>query len=123
MGAGADIQILLVVDGAGWHRSKDLVVPEGIHLEILPPYSPELQPAERLWRLADEPLANRAFEQLEQLEEILEVRCRTLADSMKPENEVLFMDGTVFIDVVVKKAAQSWLGSGAECFIIFMVEE
>ena len=46
-----------------------------------------------------------------------------VSDSMKPENEVLFMDGTVFIDVVVKKAAQSWLGSGAECFIIFMVEE
>lgn len=89
VGAGADQQILLVVDGAGWHRSKDLIVPEGIHLEILPPYSPELQPAERLWRLADEPLANRAFEQLEQLEEILEVRCRTLADSMKPEIKAL----------------------------------
>ncbi|WP_346294499.1 hypothetical protein [Sphaerothrix gracilis] len=25
------------------------MVPEGIHLEVLPPYSPELQPAERLW--------------------------------------------------------------------------
>ena len=84
-GAGADKQILLVIDGAGWHRSKDLVVPEGIHLEILPPYSPELQPAERLWRLADEPLVNRAFDQLEQLEEILEGRCRTLSDAMQPQ--------------------------------------
>lgn len=48
-GAGADKQILLVMDGAGWHRSNKVVVPEGIHLELLPPYSPELQPAERLW--------------------------------------------------------------------------
>ena len=87
--AGADKRILLVLDGAGWHRSQDLVVPEGIHLEILPPYSPELQPAERLWRLADEPLVNRAFDQLEQLEEILEGRCRTLADTMQPQVQAL----------------------------------
>ena len=87
--AGADKQILLVLDGAGWHRSKDLVVPEGIHLEILPPYSPEIQPAERLWRLADEPLANQAFDELDQLEEILESRCRTLSNRMQSQVKAL----------------------------------
>jgi|GEM_PF-5184185 len=46
---GDDKQILLVIDGAGWHRSEQVVVPNGIHLLLLPPYSPELQPAERLW--------------------------------------------------------------------------
>ena len=89
VGVGTDKHILLVLDGAGWHRSKDLVVPEGIHLEILPPDSPELQPAERLWRLADEPLANQAFEQLEQLEQILEARCKTLTETMKPQIQAL----------------------------------
>lgn len=78
VGAGPDKQILLVIDGAGWHQSKDVVVPEGIHLEVLPPYSPELQPAERLWRLADEPLANRCFDSLDELEDVLEERCHTL---------------------------------------------
>lgn len=78
VGAGPDKRILLVVDGAGWHRSQKLEVPEGIHLEILPPYSPELQPAERLWRLADEPLVNRCFDQIGELEDILAERCRTL---------------------------------------------
>jgi hypothetical protein len=78
VGAGPHKQILLVVDGAGWHGSHTVVVPEGIHLEVLPPYSPELQPAERLWRLADEPLANRCFDSLDELEAILGDRCRTL---------------------------------------------
>ena len=63
-------------------------MPEGIHLEVLPPYSPELQPAERLWRLADEPLANRCFDRLEALEDVLEVRCRTLL-TMQPEIKAL----------------------------------
>ena len=78
VGAGKHKQILLVLDGAGWHTCKNRVVPPGIHLKILPPYSPELQPAERLWRLADEPLANRCFETLDDLEDVLEQRCRTL---------------------------------------------
>ena len=89
VGAGPQKQVLLVLDGAGWHRSKDLVVPEGIHLEILPPYSPELQPAERLWRLADEPLVNRSFETLDQLEESLEARCRTLANTLQSQIQAL----------------------------------
>ena len=68
----------MVIDGAGWHRSDKVEIPEGIHLEILPPYSPELQPAERLWRLADEPLVNRCFDEIEQVEDILATRCQTL---------------------------------------------
>ncbi|MEO0488329.1 MAG: IS630 family transposase, partial [Cyanobacteria bacterium J06659_2] len=78
VGAGPHKHILLVIDGAGWHCSQTVVVPEGIHLEVLPPYSPELQPAERLWRLTDEPLANRCFDCLDDLETILGDRCRTL---------------------------------------------
>ena len=38
-------RILLVLDQAGWHRSNELNIPEGIDLLDLPPYSPELQPA------------------------------------------------------------------------------
>ena len=49
VGAGSTRRILLVLDRAGWQTSQELVVPEGIHLLFLPPYSPELQPCERLW--------------------------------------------------------------------------
>lgn len=42
-------EILLVMDGAGWHRSKDLIIPANIEIVYLPPYSPELNPVERFW--------------------------------------------------------------------------
>jgi hypothetical protein len=47
IGAGPNKHIILVLDGAGWHVSKDLEVPEGVELMFLPPYSPQIQPAER----------------------------------------------------------------------------
>ncbi|MEO0852810.1 MAG: IS630 family transposase [Cyanobacteria bacterium J06648_11] len=80
VGAGADKRILLVLDGAGWHRSHHLEVPEGIHLEFLPPYSPQLQPAERLWSLADEAIANQCFDSLDELEDMLAARCCQLLE-------------------------------------------
>lgn len=80
MGAGEDKHILLVLDQAGWHTSGGLVIPEGIHLEFLPAGSPELQPAERLWPLTNEALANRLFEEIEEVEEALVERCVQLRD-------------------------------------------
>jgi DDE superfamily endonuclease len=40
---------LLVLDGAGWHSSPRLKVPDNIVLLPLPPYSPELNPMENVW--------------------------------------------------------------------------
>lgn len=77
-GLGDKKKILLAVDQAGWHTSKNLKIPDGLHLTLLPSHSPELQPAERLWTLVDEPIANRSFETLDDLEEILFKRCQTL---------------------------------------------
>jgi transposase len=77
-GIGADYRAVVVLDQAGWHTGHDLVVPEGIDMVFLPTASPELQPAERLWALVDEPVANRAFAKLEHLEAVLVDRCRTL---------------------------------------------
>ncbi len=65
---------------AGWHVSKDLEVPEGVELMFLPPYSPQIQPAERLWPLTNEPIVNQYFETLDELDEVLAERCRILAD-------------------------------------------
>ncbi len=41
--------VALVLDGAGWHSGKTLRVPDNITLVPLPPYSPELNPVERVW--------------------------------------------------------------------------
>ena len=45
VGAGPNKRVILVLDGAGWHVGAGRAVPEGLRLEFLPPYSPELQPA------------------------------------------------------------------------------
>jgi transposase len=71
-------RIVLVLDQAGWHISQKLKIPEGIHLLPLPSHSPELQPAERLWSILDEPIANRAFATLDELEDVLVQRCQVL---------------------------------------------
>jgi transposase len=84
VGAGSRKRILLVLDKAGWHiAKKKLRVPEGIHLEFLPSHSPELQPSERLWPLSNEGVANRHFEEIEELEEALVERCVTLSNQPK----------------------------------------
>ena len=54
---------ILVLDGAGWHSSRNLAVPANITLLTLPPYSPELNPIENIWQfLRQNHLANRVFE-------------------------------------------------------------
>ena len=78
-GAGPGKEILLVLDGAGWHVAKELAMPNHLHPEFLPPYSPELQPAERLWPLANEAVANRCFADLTALGAHLEPHCLALA--------------------------------------------
>ena len=52
-------------------------MPAGIHLVPLPPASPELQPAERVWPLRDAAVATRASPDIAALEEALVGRCRT----------------------------------------------
>jgi transposase len=76
--AGAHKQIVLVLDRAGWHSTQRLRVPDHLHLLFLPPYSPELQPAEHLWALTNEPLVNRHFARIEDLEETQLAQCAAL---------------------------------------------
>ena len=80
VGAGEDKHVLLVLDRAGWHTGGEVEVPEGIHLEFVPSGSPELQPAERLWPLTNEAIANRLFEKISEMEEALVERCVELLD-------------------------------------------
>jgi len=65
---GADAHAVVILDGAGWHKSQGLVVPANITLLALPPYSPELNPVERIWRyLRSHWLANSIFRSLAEI--------------------------------------------------------
>ncbi|NJL71978.1 MAG: hypothetical protein HC888_10440 [Candidatus Competibacteraceae bacterium] len=80
LGLSATRRVALVWDNAGWHRGLEL--PEGLDVICLPAYSPELQPAERLWELVDEPIANRMVADMETLKDILCRRCVTLMNEL-----------------------------------------
>jgi transposase len=87
-GAGRERHIVLVLDDAGRHRPEGLTVPDGIGLMFLPPYSPERQPAERLWPLVDEPIVDRRFSTLADLEAAIAERCRRLeAAAIRPHTD------------------------------------
>ena len=61
--------IVMVMDQVGWHLAGDLAVPANMRLIYLPPYSPELNPAEHLWEAVREDcFANHVFADLDAVE-------------------------------------------------------
>ena len=60
--AAADEHLVVALDNAGWHVAKALRVPANVTLLFLPPYAPELNPAERVWAyLRSHHLSNRVY--------------------------------------------------------------
>ena len=71
-----DDEILLICDGAAWHKSRTLIVPHNIHLFHIPPYTPEMNPIEQIWR----EIRTRGFcnEVFRTLNDVLERLCQTI---------------------------------------------
>ena len=84
----ADEFVLMIMDQAGWHLAGDLVVPVNLRLLFLPPYSPELNPAEHLWdALREDCFANHVFTDLDAVECVLTKGLQTLeADSERVQS-------------------------------------
>lgn len=69
----ADEFIVMVMDQAGWHVAGALQIPANMRIVLLPPYSPELNPAEHLWEaLREDWFANTVFPDLDAVEDTLE---------------------------------------------------
>lgn len=66
----ADQHAVMLWDGAGFHASKQLRVPENVTVVTLPAYSPELNPIENLWNyLKSHFWSNRAYDDYDALEQ------------------------------------------------------
>ena len=75
-------RIVMVIDGAGWHRSDALKAPDNMYLLQLPPYAPELNPIEHVWdELREKFFHNRVFNSLDALEDHLALALNTLQDN------------------------------------------
>ncbi len=69
-----NVHIVLVLDQAGWHGSKALLLPKGVTLLPLPPYSPQLNPIERLWKYLKETYLSHLLDK--SLDEVMEAGCK-----------------------------------------------
>lgn len=70
--AGEGVHVVLVLDGAGWHKARALRVPASMTLLFLPPYSPELMPMERVWLwMREHDLSNRVFQDEHEIDEAI----------------------------------------------------
>lgn len=78
----ADEYIIMVLDGAGWHQSVSLDIPENMKLVRLPAYSPELNPTEHLWdEIREKWFPNLVFKTLDAVEAVLVEALRFLENN------------------------------------------
>lgn len=91
--AYADDEILLVCDGAMWHKSSGLVIPANIHITHIPPYTPEMNPIEQIWK----EIRKRGFrnEVFKTLEHVVDRLCKTIKNL--PENLIQSISGRQWI--------------------------
>ena len=80
-----DDMILLCCDGAAWHKSGSLCVPENIHLFFIPPYTPEMNPIEQIWKeLRKRGFRNEVFASLEKVvDRLCDTICALTTDTIR----------------------------------------
>jgi hypothetical protein len=77
-------RIILCMDKAGWHTTKQLEIPKNIILWFLPPYSPELNPVELIWReLRAKYFNNKTFNSLGDVDNHLEYALNDFAKDLE----------------------------------------
>ncbi len=62
---------IMVLDNGAFHKAKSLAIPENIGLIFLPPYSPELNPAENIWAILKRRFTNKLHTSLEQVSDFI----------------------------------------------------
>lgn len=72
---------MMVLDNGAFHKAKSLKIPENVALIFLPPYSPELNPAEKIWARMKRTFTNKLFKTLPELSNFIE---STALDITKP---------------------------------------
>lgn len=63
---------VVVLDNGAFHHAKRLIIPKSIALLFLPPYSPELNPAENMWAKYKRTFTNRLHKSLDELSKFIE---------------------------------------------------
>lgn len=73
---------IIILDNGAFHKAAHLEIPKNIALLFIPPYSPELNPAEKMWRHLKDAIANQVFQTLENLSDRLCMEIQALTNTM-----------------------------------------
>lgn len=73
---------IVLIDNASFHSTKDVELPKNIILFPIPPYCPELNPAERVWEWMKDKIAMKIYDTLDTLEYRLEEIINTAENEM-----------------------------------------
>ena len=81
----SDDKIILVCDGAAWHKSHTLIIPQNIELVFIPPYTPEMNPIEQIWReIRSIGFKNEVFSSLDKVvDRLCDSICNLTSDIVK----------------------------------------
>jgi len=91
----SDELIVMILDNGAFHKAKSLKIPENIILIFLPPYSPELNPAEKIWAKFKRDFTNRLFKTLEDLDDYV---CKLASSISKWETKSICSFDYIFAD-------------------------
>jgi hypothetical protein len=89
-----DELMLILLDNASFHKHKKLIIPNNIALIYIPPYSPELNLAEKIWQRFKRAFTNRPFKTMEEIHDFLTVQTNLLSE-----------------DIVISTCAYGWIAS------------
>jgi transposase len=73
---------IMVLDNGSFHKAKALKIPDNIKLVFLPPYSPELNPAEKMWARFKRAFTNKLLHSLEEISRFLDEEVEKISKSI-----------------------------------------
>ena len=85
----------MVIDNAGFHSTKNIKSPHNIRLIRIPPYTPELNPCEKVWQFLKERFKNRTFENIKELKHWLN---QTVKKEINNENIIKIVKSEFYLN-------------------------
>ena len=84
----------MIIDNAGFHSTKNITIPENIKLIRIPPYTPELNPCEKVWQYLKERFKNQTFKNIEDLKQWLH---HIVKEQINSENIISIVNSEFYI--------------------------
>ena len=73
---------VIILDNGAFHKAGALIIPDNIILLFIPPYSPELNPAEKMWQKIKRDFTNKFFNTLDELSLFITESIKTITNNM-----------------------------------------